>query len=92
MPYIDDNLHVNSWILSHGGVAEWLKAHDSKSCRPARVSWVQIPPPPLLIRTRFRRDLKAGAKLPSRKATGNERGGVKVQKDKTTYFIWEQID
>ena len=49
MPYIDDNLHVNSWILSHGGVAEWLKAHDSKSCRPERVSWVQIPPPPPLI-------------------------------------------
>ncbi len=30
-----------------GGVAEWSKAHDSKSCRDESPSRVQISPPPL---------------------------------------------
>jgi hypothetical protein len=30
-----------------GGVAEWLNAPVLKTGRPARVSWVRIPPPPL---------------------------------------------
>ncbi len=29
-------------IIRGGSVAEWLKAHDSKSCGPARVSEVRI--------------------------------------------------
>ena len=32
--------------IINGSVAEWLKAHDSKSCRRATVSRVQIPPLP----------------------------------------------
>ena len=33
-------------IIGGGSVAEWLKAHDSKSCRLARVSGVRISPLP----------------------------------------------
>ena len=32
--------------LNFGGVAERLKAAVLKTVRPARVSWVRIPPPP----------------------------------------------
>ena len=37
--------------IRDGSVAEWLKAHDSKSCRVARLSEVRIPSlPPRLLR------------------------------------------
>ncbi len=46
-------------IIGSGSVAEWLKAHDSKSCRRASVSRVRIPPlpPKRLIKRNPERDL-----------------------------------
>ena len=33
-------------LREKGGVAEWSIAAVLKTARPARVSWVRIPPPP----------------------------------------------
>src|SRR5664279_6488318 len=37
-------------LTTHGGVAEWLKAHAWKACLRETVTWVRIPlPPPMRL-------------------------------------------
>jgi hypothetical protein len=46
-----------------GSVAEWLKAHDSKSCGPLRVSEVRILslPPQIFGQNLFRAEIYEGS-------------------------------
>ncbi len=43
--------------IGFGGVAEWSKAHDWKSCVVERLPWVRIPSPPLDIKRKIRQTI-----------------------------------
>ena len=58
---------ISSACSRHGGVAEWLNALVLKTSRPARVSWVRIPPPPPRCASSSRRT-RARPCLPLRSA------------------------